>query len=148
MNLALACDVRLAARSARFDARFLELGLHPGGGHTFLLGRAVGQQATRAMVLFGERLDAVEAERRGLVWQCVDDDVLVDEAVRLASGAAKVPRDLLTTTKETLRRSASLVDHAAAVDLEIVAQTWSLGQPFFAERLAALRSRISSSKPD
>jgi enoyl-CoA hydratase len=148
MNLALACDVRLAARSARFDARFLELGLHPGGGHTFLLERAVGEQATRAMVLFGERLDALEAERRGLVWRCVDDDVLVDEAVRFASRAAEVPRALLTTTKETLRRAANLVDHDAAVDLEIVAQTWSLGQPFFVERLAALRSRISSSKPD
>ncbi|MGH9124901.1 MAG: enoyl-CoA hydratase-related protein, partial [Acidimicrobiales bacterium] len=54
MNLSLACDVRVAARSARFDTRFLELGLHPGGGHTWMLQRAVGHQTALAMVLFGQ----------------------------------------------------------------------------------------------
>jgi len=146
MNLALACDVRLAARSARFDTRFLDLGLHPGGGHTFLLNRVVGPQATNAMVLFGERLDAAEALARGLVWRCVDDDDLGDEAFRLALRAVSVPKALLMKTKETLHRAFGLDDHGDAVDLEIVAQTWSLGEPFFLERLAALRARMSSSK--
>lgn len=147
MNLALSCDVRVAGRSAFFDTRFLDLGLHPGGGHTYLMERAVGEQAARAMILFGERLDADEAVRRGLVWRSVDDDDLVDEAWRLASRAAAAPRELVEATKETLRRAASVVDHGSAVDLEIAAQTWSLSQPFFAQRLAALRARVSGSSP-
>ncbi len=63
LNLALACTVRLAGTSARFDTRFLRIGLHPGGGHAWLLERAVGPQAAAAMVLFGERLDG-PARRR------------------------------------------------------------------------------------
>src|SRR4249920_2722777 len=67
MNMALGCDVRLAGRSARFDTRFLQLGLHPGGGHTWMLRRAVGPQAAAAAVLFGEVLNGEEAGRVGLV---------------------------------------------------------------------------------
>ena len=61
MNLALACDVRIAGASARFDTRFLRIGLHPGGGHAWMLDRAVGPQAAAAMVLFGARLDGARA---------------------------------------------------------------------------------------
>ena len=63
LNLALACDVRLAGESARFDTRFLRIGLHPGGGHAWMLDRAVGPQAAAAMVLFGAA--ARRAARRG-----------------------------------------------------------------------------------
>ena len=56
-NLALCCDVRVAATSARFDSRFARIGLHPGGGHLWMLERAVGPQATAAMAIFGERID-------------------------------------------------------------------------------------------
>jgi enoyl-CoA hydratase len=145
MNLALACDVRLASHRSRFDTRFLNLGLHPGGGHTFLLDRAVGPQTTSAMVLFGEVLSGEEAERRGLAWRCVDEEDLVTESLALAQRTTAVPRALLTRTKETLRAVSALDRHADAVDLEIVAQTWSLGEPFFFERLAALRAQVSKS---
>src|SRR5262245_1519794 len=57
MNLALACDVRMAAVSARFDTRFLRIGIHPGGGHVWLLERAVGPQTAAAMMLLGARID-------------------------------------------------------------------------------------------
>jgi len=143
MNLALACDVRIAGRSARFDARFLDLGLHPGGGHTFMLQRAAGEQLAAAMVLFGQRLDGRAAAEHGLAWACVEDDELVDHAVAFAARGASVPRALSLRAKETLRAVAGLDDHAAAVDVEIAAQIWSMGQPFFAERLAALRARVS-----
>jgi enoyl-CoA hydratase len=147
MNLALACDVRIASNRSRFDTRFLNLGLHPGGGHTFLLDRAVGPQAASAMVLFGEILSGEEAERRGLAWRCVDEGELRTESLALARRATTVPRALLTRTKETLREAPVLDRHADAVDLEIVAQTWSLGEPFFFERLAALRAQVSKSTP-
>src|SRR4029453_11341326 len=57
VNLALACDVILAGESARFDTRFIDLGLHPGGGHTWMLQRRIGSQAAAALVLFGRVLD-------------------------------------------------------------------------------------------
>lgn len=142
MNLALACDVRIAGRSARFMTRFLELGLHPGGGHTFMLQRAGGHQLSAAMLLFGERLDGESAARHGLAWRCVEDDELLEEAVGFAMGAASVPRPLAERTKDTLRRVAALDEHDAAVDVEIAAQLWSMGEPFFAERLAAMRARV------
>jgi enoyl-CoA hydratase len=144
MNLALVCDVRLAARRARFDTRFLQIGIHPGGGHTWMLRRVVGPQATAATVLFGEVLDGAEAERVGLAWRCVDDDALLPTAHEVAARAADVPRELAVRTKETIRDMATIAGHDEAVDREIVPQVWSTQQPWFAERLAALQARISS----
>ena len=143
MNLALCCDVRLAGASARFDTRFLELGLHPGGGHTWMLNRLVGPQTAAAMVLFGQVLDGEAAAARGLAWRCVDDAALLDEAVAFARRAAAAPPELARRAKQTLRRVAAVDEHDAAVDVELDAQMWSLGQPFFAERLAAIRARVS-----
>lgn len=142
MNLALACDIRIAGWSARFDTRFLDLGLHPGGGHTFMLQRVAGPQLAAAMVLFGERLDGTAAASRGLAWRCVEDDLLLEEAVGFAMQAASAPRALAIRAKDTLGRVAALDEHDEAVDVEISAQLWSLGEPFFAERLAALRARV------
>jgi enoyl-CoA hydratase len=142
MNLALCCDVRLAARGARFDTRFLQLGIHPGGGHTWLLHRAVGPQAAAAAVLFGEVLDADAAHRTGLVWDVVDDGV-VDAAVALGQRLAAVPRELVVRTKASLRAAPAITEHDDAVELELGRQAWSMQQPEFAERLAQLRSQIS-----
>ena len=144
MNLALCCDVRLAARRARFDTRFLQLGLHPGGGHTWMLQRVVGPQVARAMVLFGEVLDGTEAERAGLVLRCVEDDDLLAGAAALAAAAASAPRELSRRAKQTLVTVAGLDEHAAAVDVELEPQVWSLDQPDFKERLAALQTKITS----
>ena len=87
LNLALSCDVRLAGRSALFESRFLDLALHPGGGHTWMLGRLLGPQGMAAMILCGESLDGEAAAMRGLAWSCVDDGALMDEAMRLAASA-------------------------------------------------------------
>ncbi|MGE3621445.1 MAG: enoyl-CoA hydratase [Acidimicrobiia bacterium] len=143
MNLALACDLRLAGESARFDARFLQLGIHPGGGHTWMSRRIAGPQAVAATVLFGEVLDGREAERCGLAWRCVPDGDLLDEAHRLARRAAEAPRELVERTKATLGAVASVDDHATAVDLELAPQVWSLAQPWSAERLATAKARLS-----
>lgn len=143
MNLALACDLRIAGASARFDTRFLDLGIHPGGGHTWMLRRIAGQQATMAAVLFGQTLDGAEAERAGLVWRCVGDDELLDVAVSIASRAASAPPELSRRTKQTIKDVASIEEHADAVERELVDQLWSMDEPAFAERLAALQARIS-----
>jgi enoyl-CoA hydratase len=142
MNLALGCDVRLAARRARFDTRFLQIGLHPGGGHTWMMRRIVGPQTTMAAVVFGEVLDGAEAERVGLVYRCVDDDALLTVAHETAARAASAPRELAIVTKATIRDMADVGDHPAAVARELEPQLWSTAQPWFAERLAALQAKI------
>jgi len=143
LNLALVCDVRLAARSARFDTRFLQLGIHPGGGHTWMLERVAGPQTATAAVLFGEVLDGEAAARVGLVWRTVDDTDLLKEAATLAGRAADAPPALARRVKETLTTMGAVTSHEAAVEIELEAQLWSMDQPEFAERLAALQARIS-----
>jgi enoyl-CoA hydratase len=144
MNLALGCDVRIAARRAKFDTRFLQIGLHPGGGHTWMFRRIAGPQATMAAVVFGQVLDGAEAERVGLVYRCVDDDDLLPTAHAMAATAASAPRELAIVTKATIQAMAGVGDHPAAVQRELEPQLWSTKQPWFAERLAALRAKISS----
>jgi enoyl-CoA hydratase len=144
MNLALCCDVRLAARRARFDTRFIQLGLHPGGGHTWMFRRAAGPQVAAAAILFGEVLDGAEAERVGLVYRCVDDGDLLAAAQEIAARAASAPRELAVEIKRTLGAMASVAEHADAVERELVPQVWSARQPWFAERLAAIQARVSS----
>jgi enoyl-CoA hydratase len=130
-NLALACDVRLAGEAARFDPRFLRIGLHPGGGHLWLLERAIGPQAAAALVLFGEVLDGPAAARRGLAWACHPDGDLLDAAIGLAARAAAVPKPLAARVKATLTAAPWQADFDAAVAAEVEAQTWSLTQGWF-----------------
>jgi enoyl-CoA hydratase len=144
MNLALGCDLRLAARSSRFDTRFLQIGIHPGGGHTWMLRRIVGPQATFAGVVFGEVMNGAEAERVGLVHRCVDDIELMTTAQAMAARAASAPRELLIEVKRTIQDMADIGTHPEAVRRELTPQVWSTRQPWFAERLAALQARISS----
>ena len=143
MNLALGCDVRVAARRAKFDTRFLQIGIHPGGGHTWMLRRIAGPQAAMASVIFGEILDGAEAERIGLAWKCVDDDQLMTYAHDMAARAASRPRELLKVTKRTIQDMAHVSEHPAAVERELDPQVWSTRQPWFAEMLAALQAKIT-----
>ncbi len=144
MNLALAADVRLAADSARFDTRFLDLGLHPGGGHTWMMQRIVGPQTTMAMVLFGQVLDAAEARRVGLVWEVCEGDALLDRAVELAGRAASGPPELVRRIKASIAAMPSIESHDDGVERELDPQVWSINQPEFAARLAELQRKISS----
>lgn len=143
LNMALSCDVRLAAESARFDTRFLQLGIHPGGGYTWMLRRIAGVQATMAAGVFGDVLDGREAERVGMVWRCHPDDELLEAAQAMATKAAAAPRELARRVKATIADMATVEDHAAAVERELTDQLWSMDQPAFAERLAAIQARIS-----
>lgn len=146
MNLALGCDVRLAGRRAKFDTRFLQIGIHPGGGHTWMFRRIAGPQATMAAVVFGEVLDGAEAERVGLAYRCVDDDALLDAAHEMAARAGSAPRELVEVTKKTIQEMADVDDHPAAVQRELDPQVWSTRQPWFAEKIAALQAKISKKR--
>ena len=144
LNLALVCDVRVASTRARFDCRFPQLGIHPGGGHSWMLRRAIGPTAAAAMLLFGEIPDGEEAVRLGLAHRCVPEDQLLATAHDMAKRAADVPRPLSTLIKQTLKDMGQVTEHDSAVERELWPQVWTTRQPFFTERLAALQAQISS----
>ncbi|WP_420845432.1 enoyl-CoA hydratase [Mycobacterium lentiflavum] len=144
LNLALACDVRIAGPAALFDARFQKLGIHPGGGMTWMLQRAVGPQVARAALLFGMRFDAEASVSHGLALEVADDPVAA--AREFAAGPASAPREVVIATKATMRATYSPGSydsslHAAAVDAELGPQATSIQAPEFAERLAAARRK-------
>jgi enoyl-CoA hydratase len=143
LNLALACDVIVAGASARFDTRFLQIGLHPGGGNTWRLRRITDLQTTMALVLFNEIVDGERAAEIGLAWRCVADDELLETARTMAARAAAGPREVVRAMKATILANDAITDSDAAVNAELGPQLESLQGPAFTELLAALRARMA-----
>jgi 2-(1,2-epoxy-1,2-dihydrophenyl)acetyl-CoA isomerase len=106
-NLALGCDLVLAARSAKFIQAFCKLGLVPDSGGTYLLPRLVGSARARGLALLGEPLSAEQAEAWGLIWRAVDDDRLMGEATALVRNLATQPTKGLGLIKRVLLASAA-----------------------------------------
>ncbi|WP_035855662.1 enoyl-CoA hydratase-related protein [Cryptosporangium arvum] len=144
VNLPLACDVVLAGESARFDPRFLDVGIHPGGGHLWRLSRRIGEQGAAALVLCGDVLTGPEAVAHGLAWRCVPDAALPTLADTFAERVAGRSPELVRLTKATLRASRGLRDPADAAAVELAAQEWSVAQPHFRETVARLREHVRS----
>ena len=143
MNLALACDLRLASEEALFDTRFLKIGLHPGGGHGWMLLRAVGWAEATRLLLLARSVRAEEALRIGLVQQVAPADGLLDAALELAGRAEGLPRDLMMRTKASLRLAVQ-AEHRAAFDHEAKEQMDSLHEPPFIELIQRLQSSIAA----
>ncbi len=144
LNLALAADVRIAGPYAMFDPRFQKLGIHPGGGATWMLQRAVGPQVARAALLFGMRFDAESAVRHGLALRVAEDPVAA--ALELAAAPASAPRDVVLATKASMRATAvpgffDTDHHEAAKNIELGPQAASIESPEFKARLAAARQK-------
>lgn len=139
-NLALACDMRIASSEAVFDTRFLQLGLHPGGGHAWMLLRTVGWSQASRLLLAGQRVDAVEALRIGLVEEVVPGGTLLDQAIGTLRTTVAASRELVMRTKATMRL-ATHSGHEAAFTHETAEQKWSLAQPGFAASMARLQKR-------
>lgn len=136
LNVALACDIVIAGRSARFLEPFANLGLVPDAGGTFTLPRAVGTVRARAMMLLAEPVDADTAERWGLVWRVVDDAELMPEAGRIAERLAALPTDGLAAIRRALDAGAgNTLD--AQLDLERDAQREAGRHPDYGEGVAA-----------
>lgn len=106
-SIALAADIVLAARSASFIQAFSKIGLVPDSGGTWFLPRLVGDARARAMTLLGDRLSAEQAENWGMIWRCVDDDTLADEARKLAGDLARGATRGLAGIKQALNASAT-----------------------------------------
>ena len=102
-NIALACDMVVAARSAKFIQSFSAIGLIPDSGGTWVLPRLVGQARALGLALTGEPLPAEKAEEWGLIWKCVDDDQLDSEVDALAGKLASLPPLGLAEIKNLIR---------------------------------------------
>ncbi|MCG7210545.1 enoyl-CoA hydratase/isomerase family protein [Streptomyces arenae] len=141
-HLALACDLVLAAESARFIEVFVRRGLVPDGGGAYLLPRLVGPQRAKELMFFGDALSAPEAERMGLVNRVVPDEELAktarEWAVRLAAG----PTRTLALTKQLLNASLD-GDRASAFTAEAAAQEINMTTHDAQEGLRAFTERRS-----
>ena len=104
-NIALACDMVVAARSAKFIQSFSAIGLIPDSGGTWVLPRLVGQARALGLALTGEPLPAEKAEEWGLIWKCVDDEALDAEVDAIAQKLASLPPLGLAAIKEMIRLS-------------------------------------------
>lgn len=104
-NVALACDMVVAARSAKFIQSFSAIGLIPDSGGTWVLPRLVGQARAMGLALTGEPLSAEKAEEWGLIWKCVDDEALDSEVDAIAQKLASLPPLGLTAIKKMIRES-------------------------------------------
>lgn len=104
-NMALACDIVIAARSAKFIQSFNHVGLVPDGGGTWTLPRLVGMARATALCMTGEPVSAEQAENWGMIWRCVDDEQLHAEVTALAHRLANQATVALGYTKMLLRAS-------------------------------------------
>ena len=104
-NLALACDIVIAGKSASFVEVFCKLGLIPDTGGTFFLPRLIGSARAMGLAMLGEKLTAEKAEDWGLIWKCVDDAQLAEETRKLAVHFSTAPTKGLAFTKQALALS-------------------------------------------
>ncbi|MDO9414175.1 MAG: 2-(1,2-epoxy-1,2-dihydrophenyl)acetyl-CoA isomerase PaaG [Pseudolabrys sp.] len=104
-NIALACDIVIAAKSARFIQSFARIGLIPDSGGTWFLPRLVGDARARALALIAQDLAAEKAAEWGMIWRCVDDKILMPEAKRTCEHFAIAPTQGLALIKKALDAS-------------------------------------------
>jgi 2-(1,2-epoxy-1,2-dihydrophenyl)acetyl-CoA isomerase len=135
-SVALACDIVLAAQSARFLQAFVNIGLIPDAGGTWVLPRLAGPVRARGMAMLGEPIEAEQAERWGLVWRVVPDEQLLEEAERTAAHLATRPTQAIGLIKLALDASErSGLDQQ--LDLERDLQRAAGRTPDFAEGVRA-----------
>ena len=104
-NIALACDITLAAKSASFIQAFSKIGLIPDSGGTYYLPRLVGMQKSAALMFLGDKVMAEDAEKMGMIYKAVADENLQEEAMKIAHMLAKMPTKGIGLTKRLLNQS-------------------------------------------
>ena len=139
-NLAFACDIVLAARSASFLQAFCKIGLIPDAGGTYLLPRLVGEARAKGLAMLGDQIPAEQALDWGLIWKVSDDEALMEDAFAIAAGLAKGPTAGYGLMKQAIQSawSNSIDDH---LDLERDLQRKAGKSPDFKEGVAAFFER-------
>lgn len=139
-NLAMACDMIIAARSASFIQAFVKIGLVPDSGGTWLLPRRVGEARALGLALTGDKLDAAKAEAWGIVWRVVDDAELQPAAAQLATHLARQPARAVAAIKRAMRASATN-SFDTQLDLERDVQRELGASPDYMEGVAAFKEK-------
>jgi 2-(1,2-epoxy-1,2-dihydrophenyl)acetyl-CoA isomerase len=139
-NLALACDLVFAARSASFIQAFGKIGLIPDTGGTWLLPHLVGRARAMGLALTGDKLSAGDAAQWGLIWQAVDDEQLLETAQAAAQKLALLPVKALVATRSAIDNAAAL-SFDAALDGERQVQGVLGVEADFAEGVAAFSEK-------
>jgi len=139
-NLALGCDMVIAARSASFIQAFSKIGLIPDCGGTWLLPRLVGRAVALGLAMTGDKLSAEEAVQLGLIWECVDDAFLVDTTMAMAQRLAAMPIKALAATRQALD-AAGQMDLPEALSLEARVQRELGHAADFAEGVSAFQNK-------
>lgn len=106
-NIALACDIVLAGRSVKFIQAFCKVGLIPDSGGTWTLPRLVGKARAMGLSMLGDAVTAEQAEQWGMIWKCVDDNALAEEASSLARNLAQQPTTGLALMKKAINQAFS-----------------------------------------
>jgi len=139
-NIALACDIVIAARSASFTQSFARVGLIPDSGGTYILPRLIGEARARALMLTAQPVPAAQAAEWGMIWRCVDDDQLMPEAAALCAQFATAPTQGLALIKRALDASATnALD--AQLDVERDLQRDAVISPDYAEGVRAFMEK-------
>ena len=139
-NVALACDIVLAARRAKFIQAFAKIALVPDSGGTWFLPRLVGEARAKALALTGEAVSAEQAQSWGMIWRAVDDDALTSESETLVAHLATQPTAALGLIKRALHASVeNTLD--AQLDLEAELQKQASQMPDYAEGIRAFAEK-------
>jgi 2-(1,2-epoxy-1,2-dihydrophenyl)acetyl-CoA isomerase len=146
VDLAVACDVRLAGTSASFTSAFARMGLVPDGGSTYGLPRLIGDGAALRFLLTGEVVNAEAAHRIGLVDELVDDARLDERAAALSAALAGGAAGSISAIKR-LCRTEEIAGLERALRAEAEAQVEAFGGPEFQRRLSAFLARATETKP-
>ena len=104
-NIALCCDIVVAAQSASFLQAFSKIGLIPDSGGTYFLPRLIGWQKASALMMLGEKVSSTEAERLGMIYKLFPDESFADESIKIATTLAQMPTKGLAFTKHALNYS-------------------------------------------
>ncbi len=139
-NIALACDIVLAARSAAFLQAFAKIGLVPDSGGTYFLPRLVGTGRAMALAMLADKLPAAEAERMGLIWKAFDDDKLMPEATAICRHLATQPTRALGLMKQAIY-AAGGNSLSAQLDLERDLQRKAGGSADYREGVSAFLAK-------
>jgi 2-(1,2-epoxy-1,2-dihydrophenyl)acetyl-CoA isomerase len=104
-NIALCCDIVVATKSASFIQAFSKIGLVPDSGGTYTLPRLIGWQKASALMMLGDKVDATEAERIGMVYKVFEDDIFLEESEKIVNTLSQMPTKALAATKKLLINS-------------------------------------------
>ena len=104
-NIALACDIVVATASASFIQAFSKIGLIPDSGGTFTLPRLIGFAKASALMMLGDKINATEAEKMGMIYKVFEDETFADESFKIAATLSQLPTKGLAYTKAALNAS-------------------------------------------